>query len=155
MTQGMELSHYRRMIRPNRSLSRRWLVAVFAAYVITEVGIGVAFFIMGAWLVLPFAGLEIFVIGVILYLVSRHARDYELIVVDERYLKVFRRLGRRRFHHEFQRYWARISLRCDARKWYPSRLVVGSHGRFVEIGAWMEEDQRRVLARDLKQIIQR
>ncbi len=149
------LPRYRRLIRPNRSLSRGLLATVMAVYVVMEVGIGVGFLMRGAWLVLPFAGLEIAVIGIIIYFMSRHARDYELVVVDERYLKVLRRIGTRRSRHEFQRYWTKVSLRTDASGWYPSRLLVGSHGRFVEIGRWMEEEQRRLFARDLKQIIQR
>ncbi|MHB1585528.1 MAG: DUF2244 domain-containing protein [Acidiferrobacteraceae bacterium] len=148
------LPGHRWVIRPNRSLSRGLLVPLMAIYVVMEIGIGVVFLLRGAWLVLPFGGLEIAAIGTILYLLSRHARDYELVVVDERHLKVLKRLGKRRSRYEFQRYWTKVSLRTDASGWYPSRLLVGSHGRFVEVGKWMGEDQRRVFARDLKRIIQ-
>ena len=143
------------MIRPNRSLTRGTLAVVLGAYLLTEVGIGVAFFLKGAWLVLPFAGLEILVIGVVLYLLSRHHRDYELVVIDDQYLKITRQMGPHQSYHQFQRYWAKVLLRSDQADWYPSRLLVGSHGRFVEIAASMDEDNRRALAQDLKQIIQR
>lgn len=149
------LRRYRRLIRPNRSLSRRTLLWALASYLATEVGIGVAFLLKGAWPVLPFAGLEIIVIGIVLHVMSRHARDYELVVVDDLYLKIVRRQGKQKTQHRFQRYWAKVSLSRDTQKWYPSRLVVGSHGRFVEIGTWMDEDGRQALAHDLQQIIQR
>lgn len=153
--QADQLPKYHRMIRPNRSLTRGTLGVVLGAYLLTEVGIGVAFFLKGAWLVLPFAGLEILAIGIVLYFLSRHNRDYELVVVDDRHLKITRQMGRQRSYHEFQRYWTKVQLRSGSAEWYPSRLLVGSHGEFVEIAASMDEDNRRALARDLKQIIQR
>ncbi|MHB1951769.1 MAG: DUF2244 domain-containing protein [Acidiferrobacteraceae bacterium] len=149
------LPRYRRLIRPNRSLSRRLLATVMAVYVVTELIIGIAFMERGAWLILPFAGLEIAVIAVVLYLVSRHSRDYELVVMDDRHLKVLQRVGTTRRRHEFQRYWVKVLLRLDQTGWYPSRLLLGSHGRFVEVGKWMGEEQRQSFARELQRIIRR
>lgn len=155
MADVSQAPQYRRVIRPNRSLSRRLLLGVLGTYLAIETGIGVGFLLKGAWPILPFAGLEILVVGAVLYVLSRHRGDCEVVVVDDAHLTVVRRQGAHQSQHEFQRYWTRVRLRRDAKKWYPSRLWVGSHGHFVEIGASMEEAEREALARDLRQVIER
>jgi uncharacterized membrane protein len=52
---------------------------------------------------------------------------------------------------DFHPYWARLSLEPDRRR--SSRLLLGSHGRWVEIGAFLRDDERRALARQLAALI--
>ncbi len=85
----------------------------------------------------------------------RHADDHELVIVDDSRLKIVRRAGGVEFHDEFQRYWARVFLARNSLGWYPSRLLVGSHGRVVEVGAAVSEEARKALAADLKNAVRR
>ena len=41
----------------------------------------------------------------------------------------------------------------DPRGWYPSRLYIGSHGRFAEIGQALVESERVCLAEELEELI--
>ena len=142
------------LVRPNRSMSvaaMRWL---FAAWAICMLGIGAAFTLAGAWLVLPFAGLEALLVAAILHtLVFRHADDYELIIIDTETLSVIQRNGPHRRRHDWPRYWARLRLQRGASDWHPSRLTLGSHGRFIELGAGLGEAERLALARRLRTIL--
>lgn len=52
---------------------------------------------------------------------------------------------------EFHPYWARLALEPDRRG--SSRLLLGSHGRRVEIGAFLRDDERCALARQLQALI--
>ena len=146
---GANAQRYRRLIRPNRSLSRPALQLILLVYGVTALGVGIGAGWIGAWLVLPFIGLESVVVVAVVYVVSRHYRDYELLSVDADRLYIVRRTGSRRTRHEFLRCWARVVLAQGERDWYPSRLLITSHGNTVEVGAWMTDDQRRTLARDL------
>lgn len=144
---------YRRLIRPNRSLSRPALQGVLLVYAMTVLGVAIGAGWIGAWLVLPFIGLESAVVVAVMYVVSRHYRDYELLWVDAERLHIVRRTGSRRTRHEFPRCWARVALAQGEYHWYPSRLLITSHGHSVEVGTWMTDDQRRTLARDLKALL--
>jgi uncharacterized membrane protein len=42
----------------------------------------------------------------------------------------------------FQRHWARVVLKQSRGDWYPSRLLLHSHGRQVEVGRFLEEQER-------------
>jgi uncharacterized membrane protein len=50
------------------------------------------------------------------------------------------------------RYWAQIKL-SGGSHWYPSRLLVGSHGKFVEIGAALTEEDRIRTAKELQRML--
>ena len=154
-TAGAPLPRYRKLIRRPRALSRRGLRWVFAACAGVSGAIGVAFSALGAWLVLPFAGLEIVVVGSALTLVARQRGDYELVVVGEDRLHIVRRARGRRECVELQRYWARVSLARGNYGWYPSRLLIKSHGRAVEVGAWMNEEAREIFAHELTAAMRR
>ena len=140
------------LIRPNRSLSPRGMAQLFAWMAAVVLTIGVGFALMGAWLVLPFAGLEMAVVATALYWLFRHADDHELIVIDGDSVTVIRHRGGREWRDNFQRYWVKATLERH-RTWHPSRLVLGSHGRFVVIGADISEEERRALAARLNEAL--
>jgi len=65
---------------------------------------------------------------------------------------VIRRRGRREWCDEFQRYWTKVTLE-RRRSWHPSQLKVGSHGRFIEIAADVNEEERESLFAALNNIL--
>jgi len=141
----------RLIVRPNRTLTvrdMRWLFVGLAAVVLT---IGIGFSVVGAWPVLPFAGLELLLVGFVLYRLYRHVDDHEQIRIEGGRVDVHQRRGGYDRHAEFQRYWTKVRL--VRRGWYPSRLTLGSHGRFVEIASDVNEATRESLWTDLKKAL--
>jgi uncharacterized membrane protein len=131
--------------RRNNSLSSTGRFLVFAFIFIVSVGIAAAFAVLGAWLILPFAGIEMLVLYVAFRYVDRHAADYERIAIDDDTVKVeFLEAGRTR-SHALSSYWARVVVDPDG-----SRLALRSHGRELEIGRYMSDEQRLDLARTLR-----
>ncbi len=54
----------RSVSKPNCSISPAGLLCVFAALAAVALTIGIGFAMLGAWLILPFAGLEIVALGI-------------------------------------------------------------------------------------------
>lgn len=132
------------------------MIWMFVAYAGLMLVIGLGFLGVGVWMILPFAGLEAAVIFFIFYyLVYRHGNDHELLIFDGDTVSVIKRQGRSESRYDFQRYWTRVNLAPNPRDWYPSRLLVGSHGRFIEVGAGIMEEDRRALAEKLKTLLGR
>lgn len=125
---------------------RRLLCVLTAAIA----AVAVFFALKGAWLVLPFAGLEALVVCGGIYMNARWAVTREVIGLDGADLVVSR--GRRDLVQvaRLPRYWTRVALVRDSRGWYPSRLFLESHGRRFEIGAVLAELERERLADDLR-----
>jgi len=138
------------LLRPNRSLSRRggWLLFGVISGFLAIIAVG--FSLLGAWMILPFAGLEVVLVGAVTVWIARHHDDREWIVLEPTRVRIARRQGNREEKFEFQRYWTRVRMERRHRRSQPTRLSIGSHGRFVEVGAQVEEKTREALARELK-----
>lgn len=55
---------------------------MFVGLAILVLAIGAGFALAGAWLILPFAGLEVLLLGAAFVLYARHAADYEKVALE-------------------------------------------------------------------------
>lgn len=145
--------NWRIVIRPNRSLTRRQLQLAFLAIAVVCLGIASAFAALGMWPVLPFAGAEVIVVGIGFYLSARAGQETEVVSVGANKVAVEKGHRQVRERFELQRAWAQIRLLRPRIRWYPSRLVIRSHGKAVELGGFLNEDERRQLADKLQRAI--
>ncbi|MFZ0789688.1 MAG: DUF2244 domain-containing protein [Chromatiaceae bacterium] len=136
-------------LRPNRSLSwrmTRWVLLGFGCCM----GLFSAYWAaQGAWLVLPFFGLELGVLALGLYLSALASHRREVIRIDGADLIVTRGGHRPEQEERLPRYWSRVVLSTDPTGWYPSRLWLVSHGRRVRVGGALVEQERLELAAEL------
>lgn len=151
MTAGTEWSEvphttaFSLVARRNNSLGSTGRLAVFASIFVVSIGIAAAFAAFGAWLILPFAGLEMLVLFFAFRYVERHATDYERIEIDGDTVTVEWFSAGAGHRREFNRCWARLIESGDG-----SRIALRSHGRELEIGRYLGDEQRLDLARALK-----
>ena len=141
------------VIQPNRNLTwnKTKLVFLFLALCLTTTAY--YFYSLGAWLVIPFTGLELLVIGLGLYLQCCHAHQQHVIQIDSDTISI--RSGRDGAQQAcFPKAWSKIVQTRDPKGWYPSRLFIGSHGQFIEIGKYLIESERDTLADNLRCAIQ-
>jgi uncharacterized membrane protein len=138
---GAGFSYFRRHCS---SLDWRLLSLVFGSLALFLVLVAAAFAAAGAWLIIPFAGVEIVALGIAAWWTLRRAGDYERLAFDgDRILVEIREQGlSRRF--EFNRCWARL-VTGDA-----GTVALRSHGREIAIGRFCGEEGRQVLARELR-----
>lgn len=140
------------VIRPNRSLPASGLVLLFAVLSAVPLTIGIGFALAGTWMVLLFAGLEMLLLAALMWSLYRHIDDCELVVIESERVRILRRAGNRERYHDFHRYWARVILERDRR--HPSRLRIGSHGRYIDIASDLNEFDRCNLALELRRALQ-
>jgi uncharacterized membrane protein len=137
---------------PNRSSSwtqtRRFLMVI----ALLDGLIALLFAWQGLWLVLPFSGLEVAALGAGLYCCSRATYRRELILVEGERVVVLRGGERVECRDELARAWTRLQWQSVCERGC-SRLLLGSHGRFFEIGAFLVETERRQLAGDLGRLL--
>lgn len=126
---------------------------VFAGMCFVSFGIATACTLMGAWPVLPFAGLEMLVLGICLYLTARRGALCEVVSIHDDVIEIQRGRSAPVQVCSFQRAWARVVMWRPRSGWLPSRLTIRSHGREVEIGAELNEDEKESLARELRRVI--
>ncbi len=132
---------------PNRSLGpagRRLFLALIAA---TTLGIGGAAAAVGAWPVMPFAGLEVALVFFAFHLVRLHDSDFERLEIGLDEVRVESRQAESLTRFVAHRPWARVIVeergaRCT--------LGLAYAGRTVQLGRLMSDEGRRRLAEELR-----
>lgn len=141
------------LVMPNRAMPWRQQLVFFSIIAAFSLGIAVGFFLQGLTLILPFAGLELLALGTALYVSAWRGGRREVINIDEDAVIV--EIGRdepeQRF--EFDRAWLQVVLQKSWSSWYPSRLLLRSHGRQIEIGSFLNEQERQALALTLRKAL--
>lgn len=133
-------------VRPNCAMSWRatkYLVLFFACCFAV---VGAYFASIGAWMVLPFAGLELAVLAIGFYFSALAGHRREVIEIEGPVVRVLR--GGRQLEEvaSFPANWTRISLWRDPSGWYPSRLSLRCHGKRLEVASNVVEAEREELA---------
>lgn len=103
--------------------------------------------LLGAWLILPFAGAEVAALAAALVWSARHVGDYERICLREGKLTVEVRESSHVSYYEFNPLWARIVSAGSGRR---AGVSVRSHGSELEIGRHLSDDGRRLLTTELR-----
>ena len=146
----MLITDFKITVMPNNSLSVKNTIRLVMGLAIMSMLVGVGFALAGAWMVLPFAGLEIIAIVYAFYIIHLHSADFESITISDDDVIVEKNGYKTSSIAKFQRYWAIVSVRKqnDGKK----ALFIGSHGKEVEFGKrFINDEQRILLASQLKQ----
>ena len=116
-------------------------------------GIAFLFTFQGFWPVLPFAGLEIWLLTWAVRRSMRAGTERETITVTHDSV-IVRHSDRQGVQSAvFPRHWARVTLHAPLAALHPHRLVLESRGRACEVGRFLTEDERRSLAVRLQQLV--
>lgn len=143
-------------IVPNCSLSTRGALAFFGSLCFATFGIaGLATFLRGYWPILPFAGLEMLLLGWALRRSLQRRHHSETITVSDDDVRIEQRDRAHYVEVVFPRHWARVKLRRPHSRLHPSCLTIESHGRRCEVGSFLTEQERRGLAQRLTRLIGR
>jgi uncharacterized membrane protein len=137
------------MLKPTRSMSWKQAKRFILLIAIVSLGIGGFFMARGLPLVLPFSGLEILAVGFAFYLVLRDGERREVVRVSGDSLVIETGAQDVEDRIEFNRFWVRVELEGSRYRYHPSRLVVASRGRKVELGSFLTEGERKTFARTL------
>ena len=140
------------VLLPHRSLTRAGLVAFLVGQSLVAGG----YALLAAWrgnVFAPvFAVLELALVSGCLARVWKASDKGQIITLTPTRLDIAPTSGAEGSH--FHPYWTHVRLERGSWPGWPSRLLVGSHGREVEVGAFLNEDERQALARRLMELLQ-
>ncbi len=144
--------HFDAVLHPHRSLSPVGFAILMAAIAGVSFLAGLAFWLMGAWPVVGFLGLDVLLVYVAFRASYRSAREYETLRLSNEVLEVRHVDPRGRVSAwQFQPYWVRVELGDDDL----ATLALASHGRRQPIGRFLSPDERRDLAAALRDALRR
>jgi uncharacterized membrane protein len=137
------------LLTPHRSLSRSGFVALMAFLTVISFAAGLAFWLMGAWPVLGFFGLDVLAIYWAFRINFRHARASEEIRITPSELRL-RRVSHRGHVVEFvlNPLWVQLDRKTHA-EYGIEKLYLLSKGRRVAIASFLGPDEKASFAKAL------
>ena len=142
------------LLTPHRSLSRTGFLVLMAFVSLISFGAGLAFFLMGAWPVVGFFGLDVLAIYWAFRINFRRAAAVEEISVTPSELRV-RRVSHRGHVVEWvlNPLWVRLDQKSHA-EFGIERLYLVSRGRRVSIARFLGPDEKASFAKALLAALQ-
>jgi uncharacterized membrane protein len=142
-------SPFRAVLLPHRSLGRKGFLVFMGVVSGLSFFTGLAFYMLGAWPVIGFLGLDVFLIYIAFRLNYHAARIYETVHLTDTELRVTRVYPSGRADSwSFNPYWARLELVEEETG--GNRLSVRSHGRELRFGSFLTDDEKRSFAEALR-----
>jgi len=143
------------VLKPNNSASWRFNMLVMASLALLALLISTFFLLQGLWLIAPFSGLEVLALLGCLYLCARSNIQTEIIKFspDKVVIEQGRTFAEKSW--EYHRSWAKIFVRKPRHKGHPDQIVIRSHGKELELGSFLNRDDKQTLVNKLRNIIYR
>lgn len=133
------------LLFPNRSLPNAGFVAVMSVVIGVNLVFGTMFFAMGAWPVLGFCGLDIFLVWLAFKLSYRQGRLHERVRVTDEALWVSRVLpSGHESRWRLDPYWTSLSIRRPIDE--ESQVKLRTKGRTLVVGAFLSPEERGAFA---------
>ena len=124
----------------------------FGSVCLVTFGVAGAATLLGFWLVLPFAGAEMLLLGWALRSNMQRRFQRETIHITETEV-VIEDTSANPLRIVFPRHWSRVKIRRPKSPLHRSQLVIESHGRSREVGKFLTEEERLQLADELRQLV--
>ena len=143
------------VLRPHRSLSPYGFRLLMACSITGLIAVGLLFWLLGAWPVVGFCGLEFVLLYGAFQLNYRAARAYERLHLSDDGLEIsrVRPNGAVARVWRLQPNWLRIDI--DNPPEHGSQLTLSSHGRRTVVGSFLTPDERLELAEALRKALDR
>ena len=144
-------SNYLITLSPNSSLTGIYRIIFLASISFICVGIATVFYFFGAYLILPFAGIEIAVLLIAFYISFKWSSRKELIYISQEVVKIEKGIHKAEYLWEEFRTFTSFQIEKDANK--SLRLSFRSKGDDVIVGDFLNEDDKNILINKIRNII--
>ncbi|NUZ07041.1 DUF2244 domain-containing protein [Piscinibacter koreensis] len=139
------------LLKRNCSIAPRQLLMFYLSLSALSLAIATFFWVRGAPLVMPFAGIEILSVGAALLVYARHATDRERVRLATDVLTVECTIGLHTVAVELSPNWVRVEPEHGDRSW----IELSDRGRRITIGRFIRPEHRRAFASELRWALRR
>ena len=136
-------------IYPNQSLTPKSLLLLMFLITIPASFIGVTFFILGAWPVLGFMGLEVLLIYIAFKVLFYKNKFYEHIILDREKLSIFfKKQNNTITKIELEPTWLQVQIENIYEN--EDILTISSHGKKIILANFLIPEERVKLAKKIR-----
>lgn len=136
-------------LRPSPPMRPRPLLIILGATALFNIAFALSFILRGAWPIAPFMGLDVALLAWAFRASTLAARRSERVTLTPSLLRIEQRPAKGAVTEaEFNPYWVRVDLQRPTE--YSNRLFLHSHGRALQLGAFLAPEVRESFANALK-----
>jgi uncharacterized membrane protein len=139
--------------RPNRSASWQANLWVLLALAVPSLIIAIAFALLGAWPILPFAGLELLALGGALYYVNWKLEYRHVITLSDDSVRIDKGFYAPKQSWKFPRHGTGLAITPEKHPWDGPELSLHDRHESVSLGEFLNRDDSLKLIALLKQEI--
>ena len=141
-------------LRPNNSLSPQGFIALMVIVGGLNFIGGMFFFVIGAWPVMGFMGLDVLLIWWAFRLNFAQTKRSERITIKGDAVQLLcNPVKGNATSADFNRRWLRVELEFDAARELVGRLFLIYRGKRSEVGSFLGAEEREALAKALRQVL--
>ncbi len=131
--------------KPNQSASWRSNLYVLLALAVPSLGAAIGFTFLGAWPILPFAGLELLALGSALYYVNWKLQYRHVITVSEDSIRIDKGHYHPRQSWQFSRQRTGLTVVPEKHPWDSPELAVHDRQQSVSVGEFLNREEALAL----------
>jgi uncharacterized membrane protein len=148
MIEQLESDDDRRfLLTPNRSMSWQGNMRIWMALFVLSALIVTGFTLIGAWVVLPFAGLELAALAAGFYHTSRQCQKQEVLILGQDDIRLEKGIKRKEAEWEMPRQYTRVWQEEARHPFTPPKLHLQFRNEEVSLGGFLNiEDTQALLA---------
>ncbi|HEY2035114.1 MAG TPA: DUF2244 domain-containing protein [Rhizomicrobium sp.] len=136
-------------LRPSPPMDSRTLLIILALVAAFNIAFALSFILRGAWPIAPFMGLDVALLAWAFRASTNAARRFEHVMLTPSLLRVEKHpVKGAATKAEFNPYWVRVDLQRPTE--FSNRLFLHSHGKALQLGAFLAPAVRESFAETLK-----
>ncbi len=126
--------------QPNNSASWRSNLMVLLGLAVPSLGIAIGFALVGAWPILPFAGLELLALGSALYYVCWKLQYRHVITVSDDSVRIDKGYYHPRQSWQFPRQGTGLAITPERHPWEAPELALHDSHEQVSVGEFLNRE---------------
>lgn len=140
----------RLLLTPNRSLSWRGNLRFLAALTLLSAIIATGWALVGAWVILPFAGIELIAVAAGIYTTSRDCQRKEVLTMEGNTIRLEKGRQRRNAQWTMPRHQTHLELDEAPHPFAPARLYLHHRNEHISVGGFLNVEDTEALLNTLK-----
>ena len=141
------------VLTPNFSWTWRANLTLLYSLMAISVTIGIGFLFAGAWLILPFSILEIAFLWLCIHYCVYRCYRQEIIIISTHEVVIEKGIFHRQEVRNFNRSWSQFLVKGPRRRGDTSTICIRSHGQELEIGSFLNQEDKTRLINRLHQVV--
>ena len=137
-------------LSPNQSASWKETKTIIIIMVVLVMVIAVGWTLSGAWVILPFAGLEVGLFAYFMYRVCKQGFAQQIITISENFVLIESGIQRREVARTYNRDLLSFEVTETERDWHLPDIIVCLENYRLSIGEFLNQEDRMLLKDALK-----